>query len=674
MWGFRMKKDDLKQLISVAKKYYLLEMKQDQIAESENISKSTVSRLINKSRELGYVKFILDFPSITVEDLENELKDLFQLKHVFVSESHTDNEQLKLSNVAEGFSKYLNNIVSDGDTIGVSWGETMTFISKNLVPSAKKDVKVVLLNGGVSNRNVSTFADRIVINFAKNYEARWYSLQTPSFVDNSHIAKIIKQDSKIKEAFDLIKEANVVAFSVGFVNEESVLVKAGYFTVEDYRKLKAEGFIGDICSRYFKHDGTHADGELYERVIGISLEEIKKKEHSICIAIGEHKAESILAALRGGYINTLFTDEETATKIIDLAKRERNTMKAIQMTGIKQLHVTDVETPTPKEDEVLLKVMAVGVCGSDIPRINKKGPHILPIIPGHEFAGEIVSLGSKVSGWKVSDRVTVAPLIPCNECKWCKEGIYSLCEDYKYYGSRNDGAFAQYLAVKANNMVKLSDNVPFDWGATVDPAANAIHACFRANLTENDTVCVFGMGAIGLFAVQYAKAIGVKQVIAVDVNDEKLAVAKECGADFAVNSIENDVTSEVNALTKGEGVSVALEMSGAPIAQVQAVQVTGKMGRVVYLGISNASLEYPKEVVDKILRGQITITGSWNSFSKPYPGKEWTDAVKLMAEGKIDAGKTISHKLELDDVPEVFRKLDEEPFFYNKIMFYPHGK
>jgi len=223
-------------------------------------------------------------------------------------------------------------------------------------------------------------------------------------------------------------------------------------------------------------------------------------------------------------------------------------------------------------------------------------------------------------------------------------------------------------------MVKLEDNIPFDWGATVDPAANAIHACYRANLAEDDTVCVFGMGAIGLFAVQYAKALGVKQVIAVDVTDEKLVAAKDSGADYMINSRKVDAVEKVKELTGGEGVSVVLEMSGAPVAQIQAVQVAEKMGRVVYLGISNAALEYPKEVVDKILRGQITITGSWNSFSHPFPGKEWTEAVRLMSERKLNADKIITHRLELDDVPEVFRKLDEEPFHFNKIMFYPHGK
>ncbi len=315
-----MKKEELKQLIRVVKKYYLLEMKQDEIARNENVSKSTVCRLINKAREFGFVRFVLNFPPVHVEEMEQKLKDHFHLKHVYVAEamSSADDERLTLSNVAEGFSQYLNTIVSDGDIIGVSWGKTMTFISEHLIPAEKKDMIIVQLNGGVSNRNVSTFADQIVINFAENFKASWFILQAPSFVDDSHIAGILKQDSRIKEIFALMNKANIVVFTVGNVDESSVLVQAGYFTEEEYRNLREKGFIGDICSRYFKKDGTRAAGELYDRVIGISLEEIKQKEHSICIAVGKHKAESILAALKGGFINTLFTDEETAEEILTL--------------------------------------------------------------------------------------------------------------------------------------------------------------------------------------------------------------------------------------------------------------------------------------------------------------------------------------------------------------------
>lgn len=349
-------------------------------------------------------------------------------------------------------------------------------------------------------------------------------------------------------------------------------------------------------------------------------------------------------------------------------------MKAVQMFAVKDLKVNEVEKPSPKSDEVLLKVMAVGVCGSDIPRINKKGPHVLPIIPGHEFAGEVVEIGSDVSGWEIADKATVAPLIPCNECQWCKEGLYSLCEDYKYYGSRNDGAFAEYLAVKAENLVKLDKNLPFDWGATIDPAANAIHTFLRGNITKDDTLTVFGLGAIGLFAIQYGKAIGIKNIIAVDISDEKLSAASDSGADHVINSLHEDVVEKVKAYTNGEGTSAVLEMSGAPIAQVQAVQVARKMGRIVYLGINNSNLDFPNSAVNHILRGQLSIIGSWNSFSNPFPGREWTEAAQFMAEGKLNPDKLITHRLGLDDVPEVFRKLDEKPFYFNKIMFYPHGK
>lgn len=349
-------------------------------------------------------------------------------------------------------------------------------------------------------------------------------------------------------------------------------------------------------------------------------------------------------------------------------------MKAIVMTEIKHLELRNVDMPLPEPDEVLVKIMAVGVCGSDIPRILKFGSHVLPIIPGHEFAGEIVGLGDDVKGWKIGDKVSAAPLIPCNECEWCKKGIYSLCEDYKYYGSRNDGAFAQYLAVKAENLLKLSEDTPFDWGATIDPAANAIHAFFRAKAGGEDTLAVFGLGAIGLFAIQYAKVLGMKRIIAVDINDDKLEVAKKCGATHIVNSLKEDPVEKVLEYTDGEGVSVSFDMSGVPSAQVQAVLVAGKMGRIVYLGISHAGLSYPEKAVDNILRYQLSVIGSWNSFSSPFPGREWTEAARLMDEKKFNPELLISHKLPLEEVPEIFEKIEKKEIVFNKIMFYPNGR
>lgn len=348
-------------------------------------------------------------------------------------------------------------------------------------------------------------------------------------------------------------------------------------------------------------------------------------------------------------------------------------MKAVLMTGINHLQVVDVEIPKPDEDEVLLKIMAVGVCGSDIPRILKYGPHVLPLILGHEFAGEIVELGSRVSGWKLGDRVTAAPLIPCNECEWCKKGLYSLCEDYKYYGSRNDGAFAQYLAVKAENLIGLSKDTPYDWGATVDPAANALHAFFRADATGDDSLCVFGLGAIGLYAIQYARAIGMKTIIAVDVNDDKLKTATECGATKTINSMKEDAVAAIWEYTENRGVTVSFDMSGVPSAQQQAILAAGKMGRVVFLGISHQGLELSEKAVDRILRFQLSVKGSWNSFSNPFPGREWTEAARLMDEKKLNPSLLISHRLTLEEMPDIFKKIEKKEIVFNKIMFYPNG-
>ncbi|MBE9912425.1 sugar-binding transcriptional regulator [Paenibacillus donghaensis] len=310
--------ESLKQVIRVAKKYYLLEMKQEEIAKEENISKSTVSRLINRARELGYVTFNFHFPTITVDSLEEELKNTFNLKHVFVAESSLNDERMILSNIADGFARYLNDLVQDDITIGVSWGMTMAYMSEHLIPLHKRNVKIVQLNGGVSRANISISSESILLKFANNYSGEGYLLPVPSFVNNSFIANTLKEDSNIKEVFELIDQSQIIIFSVGVINKEALGVKAGYFSEDDFEDLLNQKYVGDICSRFFKKDGSYEDGELYNSVIGISLEQIKKKKSSICISTGVQKAESILAAIKGGYINTLFTDELTAQKILSL--------------------------------------------------------------------------------------------------------------------------------------------------------------------------------------------------------------------------------------------------------------------------------------------------------------------------------------------------------------------
>jgi len=349
-------------------------------------------------------------------------------------------------------------------------------------------------------------------------------------------------------------------------------------------------------------------------------------------------------------------------------------MKAVRMYKPGDLRVEDVPVPVPKDDEALVKVMACGVCGSDIPRANKYGAHIAPLTLGHEFSGQIVEVGKDVKEFKVGDRVTVPPLIPCNKCKWCKQGLYSLCEDYDYFGSRRDGAMAEFVAVPEANMLKVPDNVGYLDAATTDPCGNALHGLAQAKLKPGETFLAYGAGPIGLFAVQIAKARGAKKVFAVDMGEEKVRVAKECGADVVIDASREDPVEIIKKETDGEMVDAVIDFTGAPPAQKTAIDCAGKMGRVVLLGISHKGLELGEKEVDNIMRGQISLIGSWNSFTDPWPGPDWFDGIELFKEGKISAKSMISHKLPLDDAPEIFKKIDKGGFFFNKIIFLPNGE
>ena len=345
-------------------------------------------------------------------------------------------------------------------------------------------------------------------------------------------------------------------------------------------------------------------------------------------------------------------------------------MKAVLMYATKDLRLELIDIPAVKPDEVLIKVMAVGICGTDIPRVNKYGTYYTPIISGHEFAGEVVECGSEIKESRIGDRVTVAPLIPCNECEYCKLGVYALCEDYSYYGSRCDGAFAQYIPVKEKNLLKISDKISYETAATTDPFANAMHALKRGGFKEGDRVCVYGCGAIGLYAVQAAKALGASKVVAVDVSPEKLASARQCGADEVFNGRDADVAKQICDYLGG-GADIVCEISGAPVAQHNAIMSAAKLGSVVIVGISKVGLQLSEQAVDKIMRGEINVKGSWNSFSNPFPGWEWTKSIELFESGKASSDPVITHRLKLEDVADTFNKIDAGGMFFNKILFFP---
>ena len=342
-------------------------------------------------------------------------------------------------------------------------------------------------------------------------------------------------------------------------------------------------------------------------------------------------------------------------------------MKAVVLHRPGDIRCEEAAEPVPGPDEVLVRVRAAGVCGSDIPRALKTGAHRSPLILGHEFSGRIVESGNEVSGFTSGDRVTAYPLIPCRRCDQCRRGLFNLCDAYDYLGSRRDGAFAEFVAVPAANCLKLPENVGFETAALTDPAAIALHALLRAGMHPGATALVVGAGTIGLLAVQWARAMGAASVAAADVLEEKLQAARELGADPVVDARGSDAAARLLAATDAQGFEVVVEASGSPGGQGLGVEIARRRGRVVFLGISHADLTLAEEQVDRILRRELSVQGSWNSVAP----EEWRKTLDAMSLGEIGTGPFITHRYRLEEAAEAFRMIGSGREAYGKVMFLP---
>ena len=310
--------NDINFMIRIAKKYYELQLSQEDIAVEENISKSSVSRMLKKAFELGYIRHEIVYPMESVIDQEKRIKEIFDIKRVFVVPNLIDNFSIRLTDTCKVAAEDLNKLVSDNDIISISWGRTLDRLSSLLKPPTppKKGIKVVQLNGSIATNILSTKTISILEKITEVYSGIGYMLAAPALVDDAEIAEAIKRDSRIKQVLDLAREANIALFSIGQMSEQSVLIERGSVTLEDLEVLRAAGAVGDIGTRYFDINGKVVDNAYNIRTIGLELDEIKKKKHRIGVAIGNDKADAIIGALNGGYMTALYTDEMTATRIL----------------------------------------------------------------------------------------------------------------------------------------------------------------------------------------------------------------------------------------------------------------------------------------------------------------------------------------------------------------------
>ncbi|WP_370882727.1 galactitol-1-phosphate 5-dehydrogenase [Kineosporia succinea] len=331
------------------------------------------------------------------------------------------------------------------------------------------------------------------------------------------------------------------------------------------------------------------------------------------------------------------------------------------------IRVEMVPVPTPGPGEVLLEVEACGVCGSDIPRMLSAGAHRMPIICGHEFAGRVREVGPGVSGFDDGELVTVPPLIPCRTCTYCLQGQFSLCEDYDYFGSRQDGAYAQFVVSPVGNLLKVPQHLDPVAASMTDPAAIALHALWRTDMRVGKRVAVVGAGPIGLFAVQWARLSGASDVLAVDLDEKKAAMAVEAGATHTANS-----SDEAKDLA-GAGYDIVIESAGVPAAEVMAIDITARRGEASFIGIPHETVALPKSTFGAFLRREVTLHGAWNSFSAPFPGREWTTSVERLAEGSLHWKFMVTHELGLAELPAMFQTLGSRSEFTSKVVFRPNA-
>jgi L-iditol 2-dehydrogenase len=346
-------------------------------------------------------------------------------------------------------------------------------------------------------------------------------------------------------------------------------------------------------------------------------------------------------------------------------------MKAARLHAPADLRVEDVHIPNVGEYEVLARVKVVGICGSDPARVMLKGTYSYPTTIGHEFSGEVVAIGNQVASCEVGDRVTIVPLIPCGACDYCAIGEFNLCDNYSYYGSRIDGAMAEYVAVKEGNILKLPEGVDTESGACTDPVSVALHAIRKADVRAGETVAILGVGPIGAFAIQWARAMGASRIFAVDIVDEKLSIAQETGADHIINATQSDPVRFVLDHTAARGVDRVIEMAGSSVTQEQSIRIAKKQGRVVFCGISYDNLILPQETLNQILRKEVSIVGSWNSSFAPLPIHEWQTSLDFLAAGRIQCHPLISHRLPLSEAPSTFKKIWGGDGYFNKVLFLP---
>ncbi len=347
-------------------------------------------------------------------------------------------------------------------------------------------------------------------------------------------------------------------------------------------------------------------------------------------------------------------------------------MNAWVLRGIGDISMETVKKPELKEGEVLVAVKAAGICGSDIPRIYQTGAYSYPLIPGHEFSGVVKATGAdtKESSRWLGKRVGVFPLIPCGCCVPCRKRKYELCRNYSYLGSRRDGGFAQAVAVPEKNLLLLPDSVSFQEAAMLEPMAVAVHAMRRVEWSFSHKIVVCGLGTIGLLLVMFLREAGIKNLFVVGNKESQRQQILNMGLeeDSYCDGRARDVVSWILEHTDGAGADVFFECVGKNETYALAVDSVAPLGQICLVGNPYSDMRLEKAVYWKILRNQLTVTGTWNSSFTGDKSDDWHYVMERLAQKRVHPETLISHRIPFERLDQGLLVMRDKKEDYCKVM------
>lgn len=351
-------------------------------------------------------------------------------------------------------------------------------------------------------------------------------------------------------------------------------------------------------------------------------------------------------------------------------------MKAARLHAIGDFRVDEVDIPQPTGEQLLVKVEACGICGSDIPRIFELGTskQKYPLTIGHEFGGTVVAVGPEADGALLHKRGAIFPCIPCRKCGPCLSSDYAMCEDYDYLGSRSDGGFAEYCLIPSAWHFVESKN-PHTSGEALsmtEPCTVAQHAVRRGAVTAGKNVVIFGAGPIGIMAARWCTIFGAETVMLVDIADDKVDFGRERGVDV-INSMKEDVVQAFKKRTGGKLADVVIEGTGTGAALGQCIQCARTFGNIVMMGNPHRDTTIKLKDHSSILRKELNIMGIWNSHYADTPINEWHYTVRMIDEGRMVVTDLVTHKSDLDRLPQLCSDIYTRKVSICKALYTPEA-